>query len=408
MDRRTFLQQASLFTAGSVISLGVHGWALKGIAQNRKSPRLVVILLRGAVDGLSVVVPYSESVYYDARPTIAIPRPQEKLGVLDLDGRFGLHPALKDIMPLWQQKTLAFIPASGSPNSSRSHFDAQQYMENGTPGSKSTRDGWMNRLLAVLPQEGITQAINIGETTPVILAGKIPVSNIAPGRKATRALSIDQPEIDQAFAKLYSGSDPLSLAYQEGSQSRKTLLSQLQQEMKQANNGAPAAGRFDIEAQKLGRLMAGDPKIQLGFFAVGGWDTHVNQGNADGQLSRRLKELGQALATLTKALAPVYNQTVIVVMSEFGRTLAENGNRGSDHGHGNVMWLLGGGIRGGKIYGNWPGLEKSALFEGRDVAVTTDFRHVLSTVLENHMAISKASLGQIFPQYQPQKTLKIF
>jgi len=408
MKRRELLQKACLFTTGSLISLGFHGWALRGMAQNSKSSRLIVVFLRGAVDGLSVVVPYSESIYYQARPSIAIPKPGQKDGVLDLDGRFGLHPALKDVMPLWQQKTLAFIPASGSPNDSRSHFDAQQYMENGTPGSKSIRDGWMNRLLGVLPQEGVTQGINIGETTPLILAGKIPVTNIAPGKKAGRPLSVDESDVDEAFASLYGGSDPLSLAYQEGTQSRKGLLSDLREEMKRANNGAPAAGRFDIEARKLGRLMQGDSKIQLGFLAVGGWDTHVNQGSSNGQLARRLKELGQALATLREALGGVYNQTAIVVMSEFGRTLKENGNRGTDHGHGNVMWVLGGGVRGGKIYGTWPGLGNSNLFEGRDVAVTTDFRDVIDTVLQQQMQLSKASLGQIFPGYQSRQSLGFF
>lgn len=405
MKRRELLQKAGLFTTGSLISLGVHGWALKGVAQNSKSSRMIVVFLRGAVDGLSVLVPHSESVYYQARPSIAIPKPGEKDGVLDLDGRFGLHPALSDVMPLWQRKTLAFIPASGSPNDSRSHFDAQQYMENGTPGSKSTRDGWMNRVLGVLPKEGVTQAINIGETTPVILAGKIPITNIAPGKKAARALSVDEPEVDDAFAGLYGGGDPLSQAYGEGTQSRKGLLSELREEMKRANNGAPAAGRFDIEARKLGRLMQGDPKIQLGFLAVGGWDTHVNQGNSNGQLARRLKDLGQALASLSEALGPVYNQTAIVVMSEFGRTLKENGNRGTDHGHGNVMWVLGGGVRGGKIYGAWPGLTDSNLFEGRDVAVTTDFRDVIATMLQQQMQISKGSLGQIFPGYKSGASL---
>ena len=310
---------------------------------------------------------------------------------------FGLHPALADIVPLWQQNTLAFIHACGSPDETRSHFDAQDYMETGTPGVKTTDDGWMNRLLAILPKDRPTQALNVGSNTPRILQGAMPIASISPGKNSARVLPVDRRNISKAFDLLYSQNDALSKAYQEGREAREVILAELNAEMMSSSRGAPPANLFVDDAIEVARLMVGNARTQLAFMGIGDWDTHVNEKS---RLKKSLKSLGKGLATLVKELKSIYLDTVIVVMSEFGRTVKENGNRGTDHGHGNVLWLLGGGIRGGKVYGEWQGLSESILYQQRDLPVTTDFREAIATILTQHMQISNSNLGQIFPGYQ--------
>ncbi|KGF72889.1 hypothetical protein DO97_04085 [Neosynechococcus sphagnicola sy1] len=398
MNRRHFLQQAGLLTASSVFSIGLHGWALRTEAASRQ--RLVVIFLRGAVDGLNVVVPYQESTYYSARPNIAIPQPGKPEGALNLDGQFGLHPALNPLMPLWQNRSLAFVQACGSPDPTRSHFDAQDYMETGILGNKRASDGWMNRLLQVLPDHSPTQALNLGATMPRILTGKMPVANLPLGKGAINTLPLDRPQVSNAFDRLYSGSDPLSQAYQEGQRARKTLLTDLNSEMIMANNGAPLPDQgFNQDMRRLAHLMVSDASIQLAFLSLGGWDTHVNQGSNNGLLAGHLRALGSGLTTLAQGLGSVYRETVILVISEFGRTVHENGNRGTDHGHGNVLWAMGGRVQGGKVYGQWPGLATAQLYEGRDLAVTTDFRDPIASVLTQHLHLDRGKITQIFPGY---------
>ena len=321
--------------------------------------------------------------------------------------RFGLHPALTSLMPVGKQGCLAFVHACGSPDKTRSHFDAQDYMESGTPGVKKTADGWMNRLLGVLPNSSPVQALNIGETIPRILSGRMAVASLPTGKVADRPLPLDRPQMAAAFDRLYTGNDAISKAYQQGRAARQELLANLAQEMKQANNGAPAPSGFAADAQQLARLMAKDPSIELAFMALGGWDTHINEGGSKGQLARNLKALGDGLAALAQGLGKVYSDTAIVVMSEFGRTVAENGNGGTDHGHGNVMWLLGGAIKGAKVYGNWPGLSQSQLYQSRDLAVTTDFRDVIAAVLRRHMQLNGARINQIFPNYSPTQGIEV-
>ncbi|NUU00913.1 DUF1501 domain-containing protein [Herbaspirillum robiniae] len=365
------------------------------------APRMVVVFLRGAVDGLNVVVPHGDPEYYRARPTIAVARPGQANGAIDLTGYFGLHPALQALMPYWEAGQLAFVHASGSPDASRSHFEAQDYMETGTPGQHNTRDGWMNRLMAYLPpSESPLQALTVGDSTPRIMSGKNVVANLQTGRAAARPSMIDQPRVMQAYAPLYSGDDPVARAYRDGITARRELMAEINsQEQQMANNGAPLPNGLSIDTARLGRLMRNDPRIRLSFLAVGGWDTHINQGNGAGQLAGRLTPLANGLATLARELGPAFNDTVIVAVSEFGRTFRENGNGGTDHGHGNAMWLMGGNLRGGKIYGQWPGLNQVALNEGRDLAITTDFRAVMSCVAERHMRIRDQELEKIFPQF---------
>ncbi|MDF5727147.1 MAG: DUF1501 domain-containing protein [Rhizonema sp. PD38] len=406
MNRRDFLIDAGIFAISALTAIGTHAYVARGATDNGgERKRLIVVFLRGAVDGLNIVVPYSETAYYQARPKIAIPQPGKEGGVLDLDNRFGLHPALAPIMPLWKQGTLAFVHAAGSPDSTRSHFDAQYYMESGTPGVRSTTDGWMNRLVSILSGHTPVQAVTVGETTPRILSGSIPVANLASGRNADKPLPLDRPQVAEAFDKLYSGNDGLSQTYHEGRLARQALKGDLDAEMKMANNGAPLPYGFARDAQRLAQVMVKDSRIQLGFMDLGGWDTHVNQGGSTGQLARNLEQLEKGLASLVQGLGSVYPNTTIVVMSEFGRTVEENGNGGTDHGHGNVMWVLGGKVQGGKVYGEWPGLSTNQLHEGRDLAITTDFRDAIATVLERHLNLEQAKLNQVFPSYTPKQKM---
>lgn len=415
MNRRHFIQQIGFATASTLAAVGTHGWVARSLAQSSgavRSPdpkRLIAIFLRGAVDGLNVVVPYREAAYYQNRPRIAIPQPGKEGGALDLDGQFGLHPALADLMPLWQQRSLAFVHASGSPDPTRSHFEAQDNMERGILGSSATQDGWMNRLLGVMSGHNPIQAVNVGNTTPRILAGRVPVATLALGRNAARPLPLDKPKVAAAFDRLYRSNDALSQAYKEGRLARTALLSNLDAETKMANNGAPLPNGFASDARRLAQIMVKDPRVKLGFMALGGWDTHVNQGASQGQLARNLEQLGKGLGALQTALGPIYKDTAILVMSEFGRTAHENGDGGTDHGHGNMMAVMGGTVQGGKVYGDWRGLSPDQLHEKRDLAITTDFRDVIAAVLERHLRLPDAKLSQVLPSYRPlQKNLPLY
>ncbi|MBW4537299.1 MAG: DUF1501 domain-containing protein [Pleurocapsa minor HA4230-MV1] len=395
MRRRNFLTAAGLATGGMLLPIGCNSWVAQQVnSKNRK--RLVVVFLRGAVDGLNMVIPHQEAEYYEARPTIAIPYPQQPQGTLDLDGFFGLHPQLKELMPFWNRQQLAFVHASGSPVLERSHFQAQDYWENGTPGVKDTPDGWMNRLLAQLPQDRPTQAVNVGVTTPYILKGQMAIASLKPGLNSAVPIPSDNLAVRQAFSQLYSGSDPLSQAYQTGSKARDIVMSELAQEMIEASRGAKRVNAFVDDAVEVAKLMVGNAQTQLAFMQIGGWDTHVNQNPL---LERLLPSLGEGLATLAHGLEPIFADTVIAVISEFGRTVRENGNKGTDHGYGNVIWLLGGAVRGGNVYGEWLGLGESAIEQNRDLPVTTDFREIFSAILHQHLSVPSDRLNQVFPNF---------
>jgi len=397
MDRRTFIRTMGFIGTG-LIPISQSAWAIASDTPSPTQRKLIVIFLRGAVDGLSVVIPYSDASYYRLRPNIAIPRPGAEGGAINLDGRFGLHPALASLQPLWQARKLAFIHAAGSPDPSRSHFDAQDYMESGTPGRKGTADGWLNRLLAELPGVSTpTRAVSIGPVMPRILSGRASVANIASGNAAGRPSVLDRSQVGDAFARLYQGDDKLARTYQEAQDSHKEVMASMEEEMRAANGGAPLPNGFPQDAARLASLMRNNANVQLAFMALGGWDTHANQGTAKGQLANRLEPLGQGLELLARRLDTLFQQTTIVVMSEFGRTVRQNGNNGTDHGHGNAVWVLGGAINGGKVYGDWRGLEESHLYENRDVPVTTDFRQIIAHIAERHLRLSDAQLGHIFP-----------
>lgn len=405
MERRQFLKSMSL-AGGLVLPVSGNAWAAtaagsgsptKMASGNRR--KLIVVMLRGGVDGMNVVAPVGDSEYLRLRPTIGLGRPGTDNGAIDLNGYFGLHPALADLQPLWVEKKLAFVHASGSPDLTRSHFDAQDYLESGTPGRKSTQDGWMNRLVGVLPgQSSATRAISIGAVMPRILTGRATSTNLAAGAAGTKANLLDQPALGSAFDQLYQPDARFARAYQDGRDAHKQVMSaSMGNEMQVADGGAPLPNGFPDDAARLATLMRNDGSIQFAFFALGGWDTHASQGAASGQLANRLKPLGQGLASLALRLGPMFNDTTIVVMSEFGRTAKENGNGGTDHGHGNVMWVIGGGVAGGKVYGDWQGLLPAQLNEGRDLPVTTDFRSVLAQVAQRHMGLDERRLSQVFP-----------
>ena len=409
MNRRSLLQ--ALMLGGSASFASSRGaWALMSPFASASNRRLIVVFMRGAVDGLSLVVPHTEANYYRLRPAIAIGKPGSPDGAFDLDGRFGLHPALAPLMPFWRQGSLAFVHAAGSPDPTRSHFDGQDNIESGTPGNKATPDGWMNRLEGRLPatereRAAPTRAISVGALLPRIFKGQNRVTTIASGATAARPTVLDQPSISKAFKAIYSGDPamgPMLANYIAARGDVVAAIKNADPETMAANNGAPSSYAFASDAARLGTLMQRDPRVQLGFLAVSGWDTHANQGGIGGQLAGLLSPFADGMAALARSLGPAYSETVIVVVSEFGRTLAQNGNAGTDHGHGNVMWLMGGPVTGGKVHGEWPGLDDAALHEGRDLAAVTDYRTVLAQVCQRHLRLSDADLTDVFPEMPNQ------
>lgn len=396
MLRRQLLHFGAFTLGGLPVSL-VH-------AQGGAQKKLVVVLLRGAVDGLSVVAPYGEREYAASRPQIALPPPGADDGLVKLDSLFGLHPSLAPLKRHWDGGQLAFVHASGSPDPTRSHFDAQDYFESGTPGRKSTPDGWMNRLLTALPGEpSPTRAISQGSAPPRIFAGTASVASLGLGPGAMQRRAIDNPQLQAGLARLYANDPQLSGTLRDTTEGRGEMARSMAADDghamdPSADAGAPSARSFAADARRLGTLIRKDPHTQLAFTAVGGWDTHVNQGGSRGQLAHRLASLGEGLDALATGLGDSLKDTVIVVASEFGRTLRQNGNGGTDHGRGNVMWLLGGPVAGGQVLGEWPGLDRAALADGRDLAVRTDFRQVLGALLQRHLGLTETALAAVFPQ----------
>lgn len=382
------------------------------MAGQSSQSKLVVVMLRGAVDGLSVVVPYGDPAYARNRAEIAIAAPGRPDGALPLDARFGLHPALASMLPLWSADRLAFVHASGSPDPTRSHFDAQDYLETATPGRRSTPDGWMNRLLKVLADptadaaRSPVQAVNLGAIMPRILTGPMPVASL-PAGGADQQRDGGSPALTKALDRLYAEDAITGASWQAMRETRRAMQDAAASGKDTgmdagmdpgiARGAVPLAG-LSRDAARLGRLMRREPAMRAAFFSVGGWDTHTNQGGARGQLATRLQTLAGGLTALAQELDDRLDDTVVIVMSEFGRTVRQNGTQGTDHGHGNVMWLMGAGVRGGRVHGEWPGLEASALHEGRDLAVTTDFRQVIAAVLERHLQLDDRQMAYVLPE----------
>jgi uncharacterized protein (DUF1501 family) len=365
---------------------------------------LVAIFQRGAADGLNVVVPHGEKAYYSLRPTIAVPRPAAGSAdaAIDLDGFFGLHPSLAPLKPLFDKQHLAIVDAAGSPDPTRSHFDAQDYMESGTPGFKATHDGWMNRALPKAEGKvSPVRAVSLGPTLARAMSGPNPAISL----QTIGGFQVRDAMASKQFQDMYqNAADPmLRAAGHETFEAVEMLQSVQKQPYTPAGGADYPRGRFGDSLRQIAQLIKADVGVEMAFADIGGWDHHVNelgQRASEGQLANLLREYGQALAAFWTDMGDRMEDVALVTMSEFGRTAHENGNRGTDHGHANSMFVMGGAVKGGKVYGKWPGLEKEQLYEGRDLALTTDFRDVLGELVSKHMG--NGSLNGVFPGYNPK------
>ncbi len=368
---------------------------------------LVAVFQRGAVDGLGMVMPHGDPGYFRARTAIALerPAPGQSDRALDLDGFFAFHPALAPLLPLWESRGLAVVHACGSPDTTRSHFDAQDYMESGTPGVKSTADGWLARAVTGLPaRTSAFRAVALGSTLPRSLRGEAGAISIASlDRFDVRAggmAAAGGVDAARGFESLYEQSvrDLLHGTGRETFEAVKLLKSAGAARLGPAHGAQYPRGRFGEAMRQIAQLIKADVGLEVAFADVEGWDTHVGQGAEQGQLANRLREFSGALAAFARDLGEAMADVVVLTMSEFGRTVAENGNRGTDHGHATAMLVLGGGVRGGKVYGRWPGLGREQLFEGRDLAVTTDFRALFGEVSARHLGVPASA--SLFPGWK--------
>lgn len=406
ITRRVFLRNSAMAMVATTAVPSFLARAVYGAENGSRGKRFVVVFQRGAADGLNIVVPHGERNYYAMRPTIAIPRPQNTLeSAIDLDGLFGLHPSMAAFKPLWDQKHLAIVHAAGSPDETRSHFDAQDYMESGTPGVKATDDGWLNRSLRAElaasasggEQSSPFRAVALGNSLPRILSGTIPavainnVNDFGVGGRNPNAAALGS-----TFESMYAQSVDAVL-HGTGNE---TFEAVKMLKAADPNKYQPAAGAnyprgvFGDRLRQTAQLLKAGLGVEVAFTDIGGWDHHVNEVP---QLSNLLRDFSQSLAAFWTDLGDLAEDTVIVTMSEFGRTARENGNRGTDHGHANVMFVLGGPVKGGKVYGRWPGLENEQLYQNRDLALTTDFRRVMGEAVYRHVGNNK--LETVFPGF---------
>ena len=387
--RRFFLRASAVAMAGVG---SAPAWLVRAAAEtSNKRKILVAIFQRGAADGLNIVVPFFEKLYYELRPTIAVPPPGKTNGAIDLDGRFGLHPALQLLKPLWDDGQLAIVEAAGSPDPSRSHFDAQDFMESGTPG-KLSEDGWLNR---ALPPGGPTvsplRAIAIGTQLPRTLHGSRPALTV----NNLEQFQVRNQNSGGVLEAMYATTADAKLVA-SGKQTFDALkmIESIGRTPYNPANGAQYQGEFGRSLQQIARLIKADVGVEVAFADLGGWDHHSNEAP---QLTSLLQQFGSSLAAFARDMGDRMADIVVVTMSEFGRTVKEDGNNGTDHGHGNVMMVLGGPVRGGTIYGDWPGLKPEQLYDRRDLAVTTDFRAVLGELVSHHLGQKS---DQVFPGFK--------
>src|ERR1700686_3105430 len=400
ITRRVFLRNGALAVVGTAaIPAFLTRAALSAVEAGAGHKRLVVICQRGAADGLNIVVPHGEQAYYAMRPSINIPRN----AVIDLDGFFGLHPAMSTLQPLWNQQHLAIVHAAGSPDPSRSHFDAQDFMESGTPGVKATEDGWLNRAMETVPEENASpfRAVAMGPNLPRMLHGgasaialpDLRQFKVMPQSAATAAT------VQGGFEAMYAQTVDHAL-HGTGTETFEAIdmLRKIDTSKYPPENGAdypksPVGQRL----QQIALMIKANIGLEVMFLDCGGWGNHVNQGSTQGQLANLLRDLSQSLAAFYQDMGDRMGEVVVVTMSEFGRTARENGNRGTDHGHANCMFVMGGNVKGGRVYGKWPGLSDHQLNEGRDLALTTDFRSVVGEILTKHLSVK--SLSPVFPGF---------
>ena len=409
MRRRAFLKSGAL----AVVTLGLSPGFLRRTAfaaELRRAPKgktLICLFQRGAADALNMVVPHGEAAYYTMRPSIAIPRPRASSrgtsddAATDLDGFFGLHPSLAPFKPLYDRGMLAPVHAVGSPSATRSHFDAQDYMETATPDIKGTSDGWLNRYLAVkgtCDECNITpfRAVSLTQQTPRILSGDNEVVAMNSVDEFTVRASGNQVARLEALYRTGSA-DLVHGTGAEMFEAVKMLRAANPRQYVPRNGAEYPRSQFGQRLLQIAQLVKSNVGVEIAFADVGGWDTHVNQGSTSGQLAQRLGDFSQSIAALVTDLGDLMDDVVILTMSEFGRMARENGSRGTDHGHAGALFVIGGGVDGGKVHGRWPGLEREQLYEGRDLALTTDFRSVFAEVTARHLGAAR--LESVFPGF---------
>jgi uncharacterized protein (DUF1501 family) len=403
-SRRVFLKGSALamFGVGSMPMWLSRSLNAADSTEARKKI-LVAIFQRGAVDGLNMVIPFGEPRYYELRPSIAIPKPDGTLNsAVDLDGFFGLHPALSPLKPMFDARHLAIVDAVGSPDPTRSHFDAQDYMESGTPGFHGATDGWLNRALPTQTVPSPLRAVSLGDTLARSLRGP----NDAVAVHSLSDFQVHDVRGAVTFESMYENTLDKTMhgTGKETFNAVKMMQSIQKQPYVPANGAKYGNDGFGKSLQQIAQLIKSNVGVEVAFADIGGWDTHVNETAGqptNGQLANNLAQFGQALAAFYQDLGDRMEDVTLVTMSEFGRTVKENGDRGTDHGHANVMFVMGGDVRGGKIYGDWPGLQEEQLYDGRDLALTTDFRDVLCELVARHLGNS--NLKSVFPGYENPK-----
>ena len=386
------LARRSLLAALAPMTVAGRVWAAP-----KADARLLVVFLRGAYDAANIVIPAGSDFYYQSRPNLAVPRPGSgaERASLALDADWALHPTLRDsIYPLWQQKKISFVPFAGADDLTRSHFQTQDSIEMGQDvrSSRDYRSGFMSRLAAILTR---VRPISFTDQLPLIFHGPAPIANI--GLNAVGKPNVDDRQA-RLIADMYQG-HKLEAAVRQGFQVRDDVYRSISEEMTAANRGAVSPKGFELSARRIGRLMR--DQFNLGFVDVGGWDTHVNQGGASGYLSDRMGELGRAIAGFVEEIGPEWDSTVVVLISEFGRTFRENGDRGTDHGHGSTYWVLGGPVQGGRIAGPQTRVDQSTLFQNRDFPVLTDYRALLGGLMRKLYALTPDQIAGIFPNMPP-------
>lgn len=413
MNRRFFIRSGGVALASFGLMSVTPSFLQRAVlAQTRdritggRRKTLIAIFQRGAVDGLNMVVPYGERAYYDARPAIAIAKPQagNTETAIDLDGFFGLHPSMSSLKSLWDSKRLAIVHASGSPDNTRSHFDAQDYMESATPGRKGTPDGWLNRFLQSKsdPERSLFRAVSMTQAMPRAMQGRAPALAISNLADFTIRAGKSSASVQGGFEEIYQQSvnDVLGGTGKETFEAVNYLKKVNPSQYRPENGAQYPRNPFGNSLLQIAQLIKAGVGLEVAFTDTPGlnWDTHVNEGNSRGQLSNLLQQFSNGIAALYADLGQRMDDVVILTMSEFGRTVRENGNRGTDHGHANAMFVVGNAIRGGKIYGKWPGLKSEQLHEGRDLALTTDFRDVFGEIAKKHLQTD--NLATVFPGYE--------
>jgi len=365
---------------------------------------LVTIFQRGAVDGLNVLVPHGESEYYNLRPTIAVAKPGATDGAIKLDDTFGLNPAMQAFEPLWKSGQLAAITAVGSPDNTRSHFDAQDYMESATPGNKGTSDGWLNRVLQAKTEKDASpfRAVSMTQALPRALYGRAPSVAMANLGDFSIKAGIYSQNMSGGFEGLYqqNAKDSLGEMGKETFEAVNFLKTANPAQYKPENGAIYPPTSLGRSLQQIAQLIKAGVGLEVAFTDTGNdirWDTHTNEGNGRGQLANFLRTFSQAIAAFTIDLGKRMDDVMVLTMSEFGRTARENGGRGTDHGHANTMFAIGNGVKGGKVYGEFKGLRSDKLYEGRDLDVTTDFRDVFGEAAAKHLGTK--DLAKVFPNY---------